>query len=75
MSRYYRYTDVSVLEQFQQKTGLTVSSIQAQVAEKLPLKRVGKPEEVAQLVSFLCSDAASFMTGALVNIDGGYTIQ
>ncbi|WP_342220476.1 SDR family oxidoreductase [Rickettsiella endosymbiont of Miltochrista miniata] len=65
----------AVLEQFQQKTGLTLSSIQAQVAEKLPLKRVGKPEEVAQLVSFLCSDAASFMTGALVNIDGGYTIQ
>lgn len=65
----------TVLEQFQQKTGLTRSSIQQQIAEKLPLKRVGKPEEVAQVVSFLCSDAASFMTGALVNIDGGYTLH
>lgn len=65
----------SVLEQFQQKTGLALSSIQAHVAEKLPLKRVGKPEEVAQLVGFLCSDAASFMTGALVSVDGGYTVQ
>lgn len=65
----------AVLENFRQKTGATLSSIQAQVAEKLPLKRVGKPEEVAQLVGFLCSDSASFMTGALVNIDGGYTIQ
>ena len=65
----------AVLENFRQNTGATLSSIQAQVAEKLPLKRVGKPEEVAQLVGFLCSDSASFMTGALVNIDGGYTIQ
>jgi NAD(P)-dependent dehydrogenase (short-subunit alcohol dehydrogenase family) len=65
----------AVLEQFQQKTGLSVSSIRDQVTEKLPLRRVGKPEEVAQVVSFLCSDLASFMTGALVNVDGGYTIQ
>lgn len=65
----------SVLQQFQQKTGLNESSIRDQVAEKLPLKRVGQPEEVAQVVSFLCSEAASFITGALMNIDGGYTIQ
>lgn len=65
----------AVLEQLQQKTGLALAVIREEVAEKLPLKRVGKPEEVAQLVSFLCSDAAAFMTGALVNVDGGYTIQ
>lgn len=65
----------SVLQQFQQKTGLKESTIRDQVAEKLPLKRVGQPEEVAQVVSFLCSEAASFITGALMNIDGGYTIQ
>lgn len=65
----------TILEQFQQKTGLPLTSLQEQVAEKLALKRVGKPEEVAQVVGFLCSDAAAFMTGALVNVDGGYTIQ
>lgn len=65
----------TILDQFKQKTGLPLTALQEQVAEKLPLKRVGKPEEVAQVVSFLCSAAAAFMTGALVNVDGGYTLQ
>lgn len=38
-----------------------------------PMARMGKPEEVASAVLFLCSDAASLMTGAIVNVDGGYT--
>ncbi|MBX3061461.1 MAG: SDR family oxidoreductase [Anaerolineae bacterium] len=36
-----------------------------------PQKRVGTPEEVANVVLFLCSDAASFITGQAINIDGG----
>ncbi|WP_416224505.1 SDR family oxidoreductase [Acinetobacter sp. ANC 4910] len=34
---------------------------------------MGKPEEVADLVVFLSSKAASFITGTMVNIDGGYS--
>jgi NAD(P)-dependent dehydrogenase (short-subunit alcohol dehydrogenase family) len=37
----------------------------------MPLKRVGHPEEVAQAVVWLCSDASSFITGATLPIDGG----
>lgn len=41
------------------------------VLPQIPLGRLGKPEEVAGLVAFLCSDAAAFMTGSNVAINGG----
>lgn len=38
-----------------------------------PLKRLGLPNEIAEPVLFLCSDASAFMTGSVVVVDGGYT--
>jgi len=40
-----------------------------------PLGRLGQPEDVSELVYFLCSDKASFITGSLYAVDGGYTAQ
>ncbi|HEY0785263.1 MAG TPA: glucose 1-dehydrogenase [Acidobacteriaceae bacterium] len=47
--------------------------IREQLAARQPMGRLGTPEEVASLVRFLCSDEASFMTGAVVSLDGGLT--
>jgi NAD(P)-dependent dehydrogenase (short-subunit alcohol dehydrogenase family) len=38
----------------------------------VPMKRVGEPEELVGPVVFLCSDAASYVTGAILPVDGGY---
>ena len=44
-----------------------------QLARTQPIGRMGKPDEVAELALFLCSDAASFITGSNYTIDGGFT--
>ncbi|RKP51854.1 SDR family NAD(P)-dependent oxidoreductase [Pararobbsia silviterrae] len=44
------------------------------ILSRTPLGRWGNPDEVAQVAVFLCTPAASFMTGAIVPIDGGYLI-
>jgi 3-oxoacyl-[acyl-carrier protein] reductase len=47
---------------------------QTQLAEATPIGRVGQPHEVASLVTFLCSDAASYITGAIIPVDGGMSM-
>lgn len=45
------------------------------LAKRVPLQREGTPEEVAKVVAFLASDAASYITGAEIRVDGGLSIQ
>ena len=47
----------------------------ARLAAGIPMGRVARPEEVAKVVAFVASDQASFMTGALIPVDGGTSAQ
>ena len=49
--------------------------IETRLIERHPIGRLGNPEEIAQSVLYLCSDAASFVTGHSFAADGGYTAQ
>ncbi len=48
-----------------------LEALRSAAAAAHPIGRIGKPEEIASVMLFLCSDAASFMTGEYVNVDGG----
>jgi NAD(P)-dependent dehydrogenase (short-subunit alcohol dehydrogenase family) len=46
----------------------------AGVLATIPLQRVGEPQEIGHLAAYLCTDAASYITGAFIVIDGGYIL-
>jgi 3-oxoacyl-[acyl-carrier protein] reductase len=45
------------------------------IIEAIPLKRLGTPEDVAQAVLFLASDKANFITGEILDVNGGFLMD
>jgi 3-oxoacyl-[acyl-carrier protein] reductase len=56
-------------------TGLLSEQIRAAILENIPLGRLGAPQDVASLVCFLASDAAAYITGQTITVDGGMVMH
>ena len=54
-----------------QMTDVLKDSIKEEISKSIPLKRMGKTEDIANLANFLASDESSYITGQVINVDGG----
>jgi meso-butanediol dehydrogenase/(S,S)-butanediol dehydrogenase/diacetyl reductase len=65
--------DTPLFEREAEQIGMTVEDYREVLNEAHPVGRIGLPSEAAAAVAFLASDDASFVTGTLLNVDGGYS--
>ena len=56
------------------KVGNNQSEVIDAFAARIPMKRMGEPDDIATVALFLASDAARYMTGSIVVVDGGYLL-
>ena len=63
----------TLMERLGKALGITAAEYEASFVKDIPLGRVGRPEEIADLVVFLASERASYLTGTSVTADGGMT--
>ena len=69
----YLLTDrmMHVIETRSESRGITEEQAMTDLTASIPMGRIGRPEELANLVVFLASDAASYITGTTIQVDGG----
>jgi 2-hydroxycyclohexanecarboxyl-CoA dehydrogenase len=64
---------LTILEFIQQNE--TGKKIISSMEKYIPLKRLGKPEDIAPIVAFLSSDLSSYITGQVISVSGGLTMM
>jgi NAD(P)-dependent dehydrogenase (short-subunit alcohol dehydrogenase family) len=62
-------------KRYSEASGIPIEKIFDDWSNGQPIKRLGKPEEIASMVVFLLSDESGFTTGSIIAVDGGYTSQ
>ena len=62
---------IELAEKKAKETGKPIEMVLDSMGNDLPIGRLGKPDEFASMVTFLCSEKASYITGNSINIDGG----
>ena len=61
----------AILDSQSSTSGKSKEDIEKAIADNIPMKRVGEPEDLAGLITFLASEKANYMTGLAVQVDGG----
>lgn len=65
----------SAFEKRSKIEGISIDEMYAEAGKKVPLGRVGKPEEIAEMVAFLSSDASYYVNGSNLLVTGGYVMS
>jgi len=66
---------VSLLNKSAENNNISFNEMKNEFTKDLPMKRMGRPEEIAELVNFLFSDKSTYITGANIICDGGLTVM
>ena len=58
----------------ERSAGFAAGAAERAQGARIPLGRMGTAADIGKAAAFLCSDAAAYVTGATLNVDGGYTV-